>query len=132
MRWNANMEIGRWAAQLRNTPQALQEAALKANTDSQKEHVKRLRRAAPLGDGPKHIRDTIDATDGDASKMEKVVSIGSADLDYILALEFGHKNGSEFVAPTRFFRAVRTIMRKKHARRTRTALRKAIKKVFPV
>lgn len=126
------METARWAAQIRNVPTAVQEGAKKAITDSQKEHVKRLNRATPLGEGPEHIRNTIEARDGDASKLEKIVTIGSDDLEYALALEFGHKNGSTFVPGTRFYRSVRTIMRKKHGRRMRTALRKAMKKVFPV
>jgi hypothetical protein len=130
--WNATTEITRWNSQMANVPQALKDAAKDANTKSQEEFAKRLYRAAPLGPSPSHIRNTIQKRDGDQTKFEKIVSIGSAALYYIIPLEFGHKTkGGKFIPGTRFFRSVRTIMRKKHRNRTRTAVRKALKKLFP-
>lgn len=130
--WNAKTEIAKWNSQIANVPKALKDAANDANTKSQEEFAKRLYRAAPLGDAPDHLRNTIQKKDGDASKLEKIVSIGSAALYYIIPLEFGHKaKGGKFVPGVRFFRSVRTIMRKKHRNRMRTNLRRALKKVFP-
>lgn len=129
--WNANSEIAKWNQQISNLPHQLRDAVKDANTKSQDEFAKRLNRATPLGNDQDHIRSTIKKSDGDASKLEKVVTIGSAALYYIIPLEFGHKLGSKFIPGARFFRSVRTIMRKKHRNRMRTAIRKALKAVYP-
>lgn len=131
--WNAKMEVQRWNRQMANVPRQLRDAALEANTKSQLEHERRLRRATPLGaEGGAHIRDTIETGDGDANLMEKYVKIGSTGLPYAIPLEFGHRTKSgKLVRGVRFFRAVRSIMRKKHRNRSRSALRKALKAAFP-
>lgn len=129
--WSATTEIAKWNSQMANVPEALKDAAKDANTKSQEEFAKRLYRAAPLGPAPDHLRNTIVKKDGDTSKLEKIVSIGSATLYYIIPLEFGHKTkGGKFVPGVRFFRSVRTIMRKKHRNRMRTSVRRALKKLF--
>lgn len=126
---DANLQIAAWANQMSRVPATLRKAALEANTQSQAEAEKRLIRATPIGPGPDHIRATIETADGDASKLEKIVRIGSAALHYVIPLEFGHKLGSKIVPGVRFFRSVRRIMRKKHAARMRRAIRKALKAI---
>lgn len=127
---NAETEIARWASQMSRVPATLRKAALDANTASQAEAQKRLIRATPIGPGPDHIRATIEAVDGAANKLEKIVRIGSSALQYIIPLEFGHKLGNKFVPGIRFFRSVRRIMKKRHGARMRRALRKAMKAIY--
>ncbi len=128
---DANTQIAAWNSQMARVPAALKNAAKDANEKSQAEAVKRLYRATPLGPGADHIRNTIEAADGDASKLEKIVRIGSAALEYAIPLEFGHMLGSKLIPGTRFFRSVRRIMVKKHRARMRRAIRNALKAMHP-
>jgi hypothetical protein len=128
---SANTQIAGWNSQMARVPAALRAAAKDANEKSQAEAQKRLIRATPIGPGHDHIRATIETLDGDASKLEKIVRIGSSALAYAIPLEFGHKLGSKIIPGTRFFRSVRRIMAKKHRNRMRTAIRKALKALNP-
>ena len=124
--------MAKWNRQIANVPPELRDAAQKANAQSGDEMAKRLRKAAPLGPGPDHIRDTVTVTAGDPDKLETVVEMGSNALEYILPLEFGYKRGGKIVPGQRFFRSVRTVMRKKHRGRMTRALRKALKALYTV
>lgn len=130
--WTATTEIARWNSQVRNLPASVNAAAKTAIDQSAKETERRLFRATPLGPGSDHIRGTIEVVDGDTATLEKVVRIGDSALEYAIPLDFGHVTaGGTHVAGTKFFRSVRTVMRKKHRARMRRAIRKALKAVFP-
>lgn len=134
MNWDAQTEINQWGRDLTRLPQLLQDAAKQTNDKSANDMARRLKRNVPTGPDTPHLKDTIKIVDGDASKFEKIVSIGDSSTPYTWALEFGHNaggNGGTHVPPVKFFGPVVRIIRKKHRSAMRRAIRKALKVVFP-
>lgn len=134
MNWDAQTEINQWGRDLLRLPQLAQDAAKQVNEKSANDMARRLKRNVPTGPDTPHLKDTIKIVDGDASKFEKIVSIGDASTPYTWAVEFGHNasgNGGTHVPPVKFFSPVVRIIRKKHGAAMRRAIRKALKVVFP-
>lgn len=110
-------------------PGALQAAIKEAQDKSADETVFLLKSKIPKSEDAPHVQMTVERIPG-RHELQALVAIGSEELPYAPALEFGHMLNGVFIKPQPYFIPVYRYMAKRHQGRINRAIRTVIKQVW--